>query len=1295
VVARMDEHGAIWIYARNNIDDQTEWRYISSVIVDGNFQHIVITINYADDITLYVNNVKQIFTDETDAYESISEVGTDNFLLSENDNGNSRAPVATMGYFRIWNNIVLSEDNVRILFNNRENKIETTSLNNNEFVFSNYNSLNFQIYQDNSASDVNSLVEKSSWTHIVTTTDNNGNMKLYKDGKLDVSGNGYLPNLLTRSYHYIGKSTLNWDYQEYFNGIIAYFRWWDDTALSADEVFNLYTNRKNQYETPSSLNFNIDDETVISINKDEGGTINSNKMVTNMINIPYDDLNTECWKIQRKVTSIDQEPSYAWDFSTASAYSSSTNTYYYDYVNNIKAVATNVKINKSSGRLLNYAGYIDGAYFDGTAGITLNSDGKIITGGQSETIVCNFLIDPYISDEQDNQRLFVFYDGEQQDSPTSKYNYDCYIRYHTDREYKYWDSDYSVYTTGTRTGYFLYFDTGHEEDQIVIDLFEETSNYNTGDGWIFLMITLNYISADKVTIKIWLGYATEYEITTKFAQPAKVRTMNLGHRNNDLNFHGFIKNFQIWQGYVVPNEMELWYNRFTPYPILKIADMAFSKNGNVSIGNDIVHNNVKLNVFGSLRVLGGNGNYNGLIIDRKTDTYSANHITNRHYNITVTTTDVYSSAQNSDGTYTKLAGFDTLLIGYNTPSGVNSHLKGEATARAMLLTDNTFLIGLDKSGFCSYGQDITIISCKYNFNRYETYNEYHLLMNPNGTLKLNSFGGNNMTFCTTDVSGNSSEIMTLDTNGNVGIGTDSPAYTLDVSGDARINAGVLYLEAGTLTDSIDEELLTNAYIKFGAAGTGTDWAYLRQIGGNDKIMLALDFHDNTGDAGFVIRDINSTGNGAINTRFIVDRGGNVGIGTDSPESALHVTGQIAIAGSASQGVHLGTNGEHSGIEVVSSESGNSYIDFSTPDEDYQARIIYQPGNDAFCIINTGYGNVGINTASPQQMLHVNGNILAGGDLYIGGYVGIGTTSSDYPLEVIGQETIPQTQTNYQIVDENYYNFNNTAAYVSAKFQHDILCDRLFAYSDKRIKKNITDISDSEALDILRLLKPKKYEYIDAVNSKYSQAYGYIAQEVKEVLPVSVSTVADYIPNIYKLADVLFVDNQYILKFNNYDTSNLDSSISDIRLIDISGNNHHINIHSIIDNDSIMIKEDISNVILYENKQIFVYGQKVDDFHVLHDNYIHVLNVSAVQELDREVIKLKQEKDALQASHDTLQASHDTLQASHDSLQTSHDSLKDELAELKQENNDLKVKTNNIQTELTELKTLLQSKGIID
>jgi hypothetical protein len=94
-----------------------------------------------------------------------------------------------------------------------------------------------------------------------------------------------------------------------------------------------------------------------------------------------------------------------------------------------------------------------------------------------------------------------------------------------------------------------------------------------------------------------------------------------------------------------------------------------------------------------------------------------------------------------------------------------------------------------------------------------------------------------------------------------------------------------------------------------------------------------------------------------------------------------------------------------------------------------------------------------------------------------------------------------------------------------------------AISDERIKSNIVDIHDTTALDQLRQLQPKYYEYVDNVGRGSSTVIGFIAQEVKEVVPQAVSVGDGDIPNIYEKASV----SANTITFTNFHTSNLDAT----------------------------------------------------------------------------------------------------------------------------------------------------------
>ena len=389
--------------------------------------------------------------------------------------------------------------------------------------------------------------------------------------------------------------------------------------------------------------------------------------------------------------------------------------------------------------------------------------------------------------------------------------------------------------------------------------------------------------------------------------------------------------------------------------------------------------------------------------------------------------------------------------------------------------------------------------------------------------------------------------LTLDSTGRLGIGTTTPADTLDVNGDIRIRGADIKDAGGTaritLTDNgrldlkEDHGAIAISISTNGRVGIGTTTpANALDVNGDIRIRGA-DIRDAGGTARITLTDNGrldlKEDNGAI--ALCVDTNGNIGIGTIDPDYKLTV-GQGAVnntnyveINSATWGGVLFHGGGRGGSIVYNHT--NNYMHFGT-----------SPGN------GTGpwermridsNGNIGIGTTSPADALDVNGDIRirganirdAGGTsriTFTNGNIGIGTSSPERNLDVVGTgETYLRVRSSSSPFESGLELLRNSATFGAdgstdwrirnyahlyfysaisgvtterfriSRFGNVYVNGTSVHSSDHRLKNNIQPLKS--ALSKLLSLRGTRFIRKD-ITDESSYQFGLIAQEVEAVFP---------------------------------------------------------------------------------------------------------------------------------------------------------------------------------------------------
>lgn len=196
----------------------------------------------------------------------------------------------------------------------------------------------------------------------------------------------------------------------------------------------------------------------------------------------------------------------------------------------------------------------------------------------------------------------------------------------------------------------------------------------------------------------------------------------------------------------------------------------------------------------------------------------------------------------------------------------------------------------------------------------------------------------------------------------------------------------------------------------------------------------------------------------------------------------------------------------------------------------------------------------------------------------------------------------------------------------------VLATEFDAYSDARIKNIISKSNTTKDLEIINALQITDYTMKDKVKYSDKPYKKVIAQEVQNVYPQVVSQHVDFIPNVYQVtSNIEKTANGYLFTFAG--NHNISKTAKKLRMLLAEGHSmEQYEIVSVPNDKTVEIKA--SDII---TNKIFVYGEEVNDFRTVDYEGLTTLNISATQELSKQLkkqaqqIKLQQQQIILLAS----------------------------------------------------------------
>ena len=489
----------------------------------------------------------------------------------------------------------------------------------------------------------------------------------------------------------------------------------------------------------------------------------------------------------------------------------------------------------------------------------------------------------------------------------------------------------------------------------------------------------------------------------------------------------------------------------------------------------------------------------------------------------------------------------------------------------------------------------------------------------------------------------SPNILSIDGSSNVGIGTASPGYKLDVKGNGRFT--------DTLTADAPIVMGPGSQI-YGTAVAGESKPVFWPRATDDATYL------NIGSNGWYVRD------DANNVVMRLTSGGKLGLGTSTPANFLQVQAPIsaftatksvtsgnaiAAIGASDTALHFGTynntygytswiqsmrtwdnyafglslnpNGGNVGIGTANPGTKLQIDDGATDSAKYGSLQINRPATDhvgahmSFVRVghvatslgygqssnNFGFGPAGVGAFTPSWLLFTAaGNVQIGGTTSNQARLNIGTSSGTYA-------TIGYLDTNGGQAGDTASATHNTSIFADGR----IIAPYVGINSDLRIKTDLHPSDSGKDLATLMGIAVTDYQLKDKVAHGKGTQKKVIAQQVETIYPQAVLQTTNVVPDLYKKAAVK----------NGWVELATDLKKGDrVKLIGKTDQS----VHEVLEIRDGAFRTDGK----VNDEEVFVYGREVSDFRNVDYDAIAMLNVSATQELARQLKTVQAENAAL-------------------------------------------------------------------